>query len=110
MSPKRPVRAAQEHEIGARGVFILAAKGGASHGHLRTADQPLPFRPAPGSRLPALGVDVVRVGAFNVQVFGDTKAGEPEVMSVLALVAQEFDVLLVQEMRGAEQDVADRRS
>ena len=55
-------------------------------------------------------MDVVRVGAFNVQVFGDTKAGEPEVMSVLALVAQEFDVLLVQEMRGAEQDVADRRS
>ena len=103
MSPKRPVRAAQEHEIGARGVFILAAKRGAAHGHLRTADQPLPFRPAPG-------VDVVRVGAFNIQVFGDTQAGKPDVMSVLAQVAQEFDVLLVQEVRDADQDVADRRS
>lgn len=43
------------------------------------------------------------MGAFNIQVFGDTKAGEPDVMSVLAQVAQDFDVLLVQEMRDADQ-------
>jgi len=59
------------------------------------------------SHSPAGGADVIRVGAFNIQVFGDTKAGNLGVMGVLARVAREFDVLLVQEVRDADHDVAD---
>ena len=36
---------------------------------------------------PAAGTDVIRVGAFNIQVFGDTKVSHPEIMDVLARVA-----------------------
>ncbi len=50
---------------------------------------------------------VVRVAAFNVQVFGQAKAGKPDVMELLARVAREFDVVLVQEVRDASQEVAD---
>ena len=50
---------------------------------------------------------VVRVAAFNVQVFGQAKAGKPEVMELLARVAREFDVVLVQEVRDASEEVAD---
>lgn len=52
--------------------------------------------------------DVLRVSAFNVQVFGETKAGKPDVMDVLARTARSFDVVAVQEIRNAEEVVADR--
>ena len=51
---------------------------------------------------------VIRVAAFNIQVFGKTKAGKPEVMDVLARVAREFDIVVVQEIRDASEEVADR--
>lgn len=45
--------------------------------------------------------DAVRVASFNIQVFGETKAKKPEVMSVLADVVQRFDIVAVQEIRAA---------
>ncbi len=51
---------------------------------------------------------VIRVAAFNIQVFGKTKAGKADVMEVLAQIAREFDVLVVQEIRDATETVADR--
>lgn len=51
---------------------------------------------------------VIRVAAFNIQVFGKTKAGKPEVMDVLARVARGFDIVVVQEVRDASETVADR--
>lgn len=49
----------------------------------------------PGTNDPAT-LDVL---AFNVQVFGRTKASKPEVMSVLARTIARYDVTLVQEIR-----------
>lgn len=51
--------------------------------------------------------DTLRIAAFNIQVFGQTKAGRPEVMTVLARIAREFDVLVVQEVRDVSETVAD---
>ncbi len=49
---------------------------------------------------------VIKVAAFNIQVFGRTKRGKPEVMDVLVDVAREFDVMLVQEIRDSSGETA----
>lgn len=48
----------------------------------------------------------IKVAAFNIQVFGRTKRGKPEVMEVLVDVAREFDVMLVQEIRDSSGETA----
>jgi endonuclease/exonuclease/phosphatase family metal-dependent hydrolase len=41
----------------------------------------------------------LRVAAFNIQVFGRTKAAKPEVLSALVNIMTRFDAVLVQEVR-----------
>lgn len=53
-------------------------------------------------------VDEISVAAFNIQVFGQTKLGKGDVMDHLVDIAQEFDVMLVQEIRDKTETVADR--
>ena len=43
--------------------------------------------------------DLLHVAAFNIKVFGATKASKSDVMSVLANITQRYDVMLVQEIR-----------
>ncbi|SFM49703.1 endonuclease/exonuclease/phosphatase family protein [Methanolobus profundi] len=43
--------------------------------------------------------DTLRIGAFNVQVFGVTKADKPEVMDVLADIVRTYDIVAIQEIR-----------
>ena len=43
--------------------------------------------------------DPLHVAAFNIKVFGATKASKSGVMSVLANITQRYDVMLVQEIR-----------
>lgn len=43
--------------------------------------------------------DSLLIGAFNVQVFGDSKSGKPEVMARLVQIIIRYDLLLVQEVR-----------
>lgn len=50
----------------------------------------------------------IRVASFNVQVFGEAKLAKPQVMSRLVDVARKFDVLAIQEVRAASQDVLPR--
>ena len=45
----------------------------------------------------------LRVGSFNIQVFGESKARKPAVMAVLADILARFDVLAVQEIRSKDQ-------
>ncbi len=45
----------------------------------------------------------ITVGAFNLQVFGTTKASNLEVMEVLSKVIRNYDVIAVQEIRDASQ-------
>ncbi|AKB84512.1 endonuclease/exonuclease/phosphatase family protein [Methanococcoides methylutens] len=43
------------------------------------------------------------IGAFNVQIFGVSKADKPEVMKVLADIVRTYDVVAIQEIRDASQ-------
>jgi hypothetical protein len=47
--------------------------------------------------------DTLRIGAFNIQVFGVTKASKPEVMDVLADIIRTYDVVAIQEIRDKSQ-------
>ncbi|MDH5589087.1 MAG: endonuclease/exonuclease/phosphatase family protein [Gemmatimonadota bacterium] len=49
----------------------------------------------------------IRVAAFNIQVFGRAKLAKEDVVDVLVRTARRFDVLVVQEVRDAEEGVAD---
>ncbi|KPQ40956.1 MAG: hypothetical protein MPEBLZ_04496, partial [Candidatus Methanoperedens nitroreducens] len=47
--------------------------------------------------------NTVKLAAFNLQIFGTTKAGRPEVMDVLSKTIRNFDIVAVQEIRDASQ-------
>jgi len=47
--------------------------------------------------------ETLRIGAFNIQVFGVTKASKPEVMDVLADIIRTYDIIAIQEIRDASQ-------
>jgi deoxyribonuclease-1-like protein len=48
----------------------------------------------------------IKIAAFNVQVFGQSKRSKPQVMDILTRTAREFDVMLVQEIRDASETTA----
>ena len=56
------------------------------------------------SAVPARATDAIRIASFNIQVFGESKLQEPDVMEVLANVVRQFDVVAIQEIR-SQQDV-----
>ncbi|MEM6330453.1 MAG: endonuclease/exonuclease/phosphatase family protein [Planctomycetota bacterium] len=41
----------------------------------------------------------IRIATFNIQIFGSTKASNPNVMRTLAAIVQQFDVVAIQEIR-----------
>ena len=45
----------------------------------------------------------LRIGAFNIQVFGTTKASKPEVMDVLGKIIRTYDVVAIEEIRDKSQ-------
>jgi len=49
------------------------------------------------------GSDSLRIGAFNIQVFGVSKASKPEVMSVLADIIRTYDIVAIEEIRDISQ-------
>jgi endonuclease/exonuclease/phosphatase family metal-dependent hydrolase len=62
-------------------------------------------QPEPTGTIPSLVTDNerIKVGAFNLQIFGITKASKPEVMSVISKIIRNYDVIAVQEIRDASQ-------
>ncbi|MEX0793609.1 MAG: endonuclease/exonuclease/phosphatase family protein [Pirellulaceae bacterium] len=60
---------------------------------------------ASGGRAVLADDDTISIAAFNIQVFGQSKLGKPDVMEVLSNVVRQFDVIAVQELRSAEQNV-----
>ncbi|MCC9606852.1 endonuclease/exonuclease/phosphatase family protein [Blastopirellula sp. JC732] len=52
--------------------------------------------------------DTIRIASFNIQVFGQSKIGKPDVMQVLTEIVRKFDVVAIQELRSKEQDVIPR--
>ncbi len=53
--------------------------------------------------LPAKNNGTIKIASFNLQIFGVTKAGKPEVMDVLSKTIRNFDIVAVQEIRDASQ-------
>jgi endonuclease/exonuclease/phosphatase family metal-dependent hydrolase len=47
--------------------------------------------------------ETIRIGAFNVQVFGTAKVSKPEVMAVLADIIRTYDIIAIQEIRDSSQ-------
>lgn len=54
---------------------------------------------------PARSTGSVRVATFNIQVFGKSKASKPQVMDVLARIVRNFDLVAIQEIRAADEDL-----
>src|SRR6185295_7276472 len=48
----------------------------------------------------------LKIGAFNIQIFGVKKIGNTDIMEQLVKIAQEFDVMLVEEIRDSSQQTA----
>jgi exonuclease III len=48
----------------------------------------------------------LKIAAFNMQIFGQAKINKDDVMDVLKKIAQEFDIMLVQEIRDAAEETA----
>lgn len=47
----------------------------------------------------------IRIAAFNIQVFGQSKLRKPRVMEILAQIVREFDIVAIQEIRSRDQNV-----
>ncbi len=50
----------------------------------------------------------VRIASFNLEAFGPTKAGKPDVMEIIADTIRRFDVVALQEIRTERPDVLQR--
>jgi deoxyribonuclease-1-like protein len=50
----------------------------------------------------------IRIASFNMQAYGPTKAGKPDVMEILARMIRHFDVVALQEVRSERPDVLQR--
>lgn len=64
--------------------------------------------PTAGGVTAAPSGDTIRIASYNIQVFGQSKLGKPDVMKVLTDVVRKFDIVAVQELRSSEQDVIPR--
>jgi deoxyribonuclease-1-like protein len=58
---------------------------------------------AAGNMIPSGGQtaagDPIRIASFNIQIFGASKIGKPEVMDILTKVVRRFDIVAIQEIR-----------
>ncbi len=50
----------------------------------------------------------IRIASYNIQVFGTSKIGKPQVMDILVNVARRFDVVAIQEIRSVDQTILPR--
>lgn len=53
---------------------------------------------------PLRKVDSIRVASFNIQVFGEQKINNPQVMPIIVEILRNFDVIAIQEIR-SQQDI-----
>jgi len=52
--------------------------------------------------------DTIRIASFNIQVFGSSKSNKPHVMEKLAVIARQFDVVAIQEIRSKDNGIIPR--
>ncbi len=98
-------------------LLLLAAGGYFAFNNIDGLDQ-LKLRPKGGASTEAGHDDgpppvhrsenVIRVGSFNIQVFGAHKLAKPGVMKLLADVVRRFDIVAIQEIRANTNDILPR--
>jgi len=49
--------------------------------------------------------DHITVASFNIQIFGQTKISNPEIMDIISKIIKRYDVVAIQEVRSKEQNV-----
>lgn len=54
---------------------------------------------------PPRGNETIRVATFNIQVFGEAKLADPEAMQAIVAILRNFDLIAIQEIRAASQDI-----
>jgi endonuclease/exonuclease/phosphatase family metal-dependent hydrolase len=63
----------------------------------------------PGPEVPAYQPgETIKIAAFNIQVFGQSKLNKPRAMDILARIVRQFDIVAIQEIRSRDQDVVPR--
>jgi len=71
-------------------------------------------RPPPGYNAPVQLAssrrppDKLLIASFNIQVFGESKMAKPEILTLLADVVRQFDVVAIQEVRAKSDDILPR--
>ena len=80
----------------------IAGCGGTTHpfAELKSIEIPFGTPEASAQPLPALN-DTITIASFNIQVFGKSKAGKPEVMDTIVEIISQFDIVAIQEIRDA---------
>ncbi|MGC3972323.1 MAG: endonuclease/exonuclease/phosphatase family protein [Pirellulales bacterium] len=63
---------------------------------------------AVGPVVPVRPGDKLRIASWNIQVFGESKAGDAKSIEVIAQTIRQFDVVAVQEIRASSPDFLDR--
>ncbi len=51
---------------------------------------------------------LIAIGTFNIQVFGTTKLGKPDVVRTLVQIVRQFDCLAIQELRSQDDTIIPR--
>lgn len=67
-------------------------------------DPGLPGTPSPFPPVSS-NPDTIRMASFNIQVFGQSKMGKPQVVDRLAQIIRQFDVVAIQEIRSMDQNL-----
>jgi len=70
--------------------------------------EPAGFQPVSISNASPRIRDEITVASWNIQVLGESKIEQPEVMEVVVDVVRRFDVIAIQELRAKDQTFADR--
>ncbi len=68
----------------------------------------IPIQPVSLRALGQKSPQTIRIATFNIQVFGDKKSQDANVMQTLAQTASLFDVIAIQEVRGGDATAVDR--
>ncbi|XP_069840235.1 deoxyribonuclease-1-like [Dendropsophus ebraccatus] len=50
----------------------------------------------------ASSISAIKIGAFNIQSFGDSKMNNPEVSTIIMKILERYDVILIQEVRDTD--------
>lgn len=86
--------------------LTLYACDGRTFGQQPWIRNALPDRPSLPDHVVEPPAPRLRVATFNLQVFGPSKAGRPELVDEVASIIEQYDLVAVQEIKDASSDAA----